>query len=364
MIGFTFASKIGVILCMADALACGTTNGIGRPICPFIATLLVSASMPASFSSEPVRSSGSPRTGGAGLIMAISDARFKVGSITGGTPVYTDRNHTVASLPGWIEGGEWLKAPNDYKEKVGEGTLVQFTVTRNAVVYVAFILPRLPSTWPFASTEYRIQMNGRAGMRWYHVWEATLAAGDHALGGINSGGAYGFLNSPVFLFKAGPARIRIPARSSYQIENNTQVGTRLYTDRPYTVVQIPEELKGTTILQTAMEHKKKPHALTHDLWRFCLSEETRVFVATDAGGIPGWLREYTLLPEDQVIVVKFLSNSEKPGVTAAFRLFRKAFPAGAVVKMGYPTDSLGSSKQMYFVAAKDYSEIKRLDNNL
>ncbi len=280
----------------------------------------------------------------------VSDTNLEKSIANVGAKIYSDRDYTIASIPGFLEGGVSLLSRNADREKVGEGTLGYATLSRESDVYVAFLYPRLPRSYSaFRSTELRIQIKGYLGKeRHYHVWEAMLPVGVHTFSGVNSQGAYGFIDSPFFLFEKGK-NVENQREENCRISRGFGRGSLFYFDRDYVISTIPDKLVGLSVGMTQNNDKMRPDSQIEDLYRFSLAEKTKVYLATDTGGVPSWLRSYKMLSGNKRIRVNYPVNKEKPARTQYFSLFKKRAFEGEKIEFGYPTDSLGSSKNLYIV---------------
>ncbi|MEX2587456.1 MAG: PVC-type heme-binding CxxCH protein [Actinomycetota bacterium] len=136
------------------------------------------------------------------------------------------------------------------------------------------------------------------------------------------------------------ASIRTESGSHYRAARaGLRVGKRVYTNRPYTWTDVPDELTAATTIQTANDDadvgSRGERFLT-----FELAEEADVYIAHDRriNAKPDWLSGFEK--------TEHVARSDD----TAYDLYRKRFDAGKVVLGGNTTDGQVSGRSQYAVA--------------
>ena len=136
--------------------------------------------------------------------------------------------------------------------------------------------------------------------------------------------------------------VKAKSKAHYSVKNEAlQNGVQVYSDRKYTYSDVPTELSGSSIIQTANGDKG---AKDKEFISFSTNIESEVYVAWDSRNNPAkWVNE------------KFKKTDQKVKLSdnTSFNLYKATFPAGKVILGG---NERGSKSSMYQVFLKKVSK--------
>ena len=123
-----------------------------------------------------------------GNVNIITPADYTVAQLNVGDEYYLDRTYTVASIPPELATGaeEWIKTQNSDKSNTTSSDFLQFTISQDSTVYVAYdsratSLPNWLSS-NFTMTSLTIGVTD-SDMGHFDVYQQTFTAGTVSLGG-------------------------------------------------------------------------------------------------------------------------------------------------------------------------------------
>nr|WP_229259592.1 right-handed parallel beta-helix repeat-containing protein [Duganella aceris] len=244
-----------------------------------------------------------------------------------GNTLYGDRTLTITTLPALYLGADWIRAANDSKAYTG-ATLVSFTVTRNATVYVAsddriVTKPGWLAAWT-ATTDKLVETEGSVA-RNYTIYKKEFAA--NALVSLGASGSTSYNNYAVMV-KPVVANMVVgdtANAASWSVLSNIQPGDTLYGDRTVSVNALPTAYAGADWIRTANGSKNYTGAT---LLGFTVTRNSTVYVAIDdrITTVPSWLSTWTATPD------KLIDN--EAGTTRPFSIYQKSYAANSQVTLG------------------------------
>ncbi|MBT8439452.1 MAG: DUF1080 domain-containing protein, partial [Gammaproteobacteria bacterium] len=123
-----------------------------------------------------------------GEVTIITPPAYTLANLDVGDEYYLDRAYTLTSIPPELATGaeDWIKTANDDKRNTNSSNFLQFTISEDSTVYVAFdsratSLPNWLST-NFTLTSLTIGVTDD-GMGFYNVYQNDFSAGTISLGG-------------------------------------------------------------------------------------------------------------------------------------------------------------------------------------
>ena len=123
-----------------------------------------------------------------------------------------------------------------------------------------------------------------------------------------------------------PYNMVINSTNDYKVEKNgTNTGELIYTDRNYTLTQIPEYLLTETIIRTACNDK---NIILEELMTFTAPSDILVYLAVDkrVTAVPDWMKGWSLTGD---ALDTSLDDLE-------FNLYMKSFSNGTKISLGGP----------------------------
>lgn len=123
-----------------------------------------------------------------------------------------------------------------------------------------------------------------------------------------------------------PSELVVFSSNSYEaVKNGTTHGVMIYTDRSYTLTQMPEYLKTETIIRTACNDK---NISNEELISFTAPADIVVYLAVDkrVTAVPDWMKDWTLTGDELDTSLEDLE----------FSLYRKSFTNGTKIHLGGP----------------------------
>ncbi|MBE6847077.1 MAG: hypothetical protein E7503_02955 [Ruminococcus sp.] len=124
--------------------------------------------------------------------------------------------------------------------------------------------------------------------------------------------------------------------ADWSIAENLQVGDKVFGDRDFTFVSVPQSMQGAEWIRTACDSKKYTDAEAS----FVAGDNVTVFVGLDSRvkPVPAWLNDWTLTNDT-------LTDDGNPVVT--YEVYRKDFSAGETVTLG----AVNMSSAVNYIAA-------------
>jgi hypothetical protein len=123
-----------------------------------------------------------------------------------------------------------------------------------------------------------------------------------------------------------PSDLVVFSSNSYEaVKNGTCNGVMIYTDRSYTLTQIPEYLMTETIIRTACNDK---NISNEELISFTAPADIIVYLAIDkrVTAVPDWMKDWILTGDELNTSLEDLE----------FSLYRKSFTNGTKIHLGGP----------------------------
>lgn len=138
---------------------------------------------------------------------------------------------------------------------------------------------------------------------------------------------------------------------TWEINEQLQVGDKIYTDREHEITQIPTELQGEVCIRPATDSK---HSTKKVLAGFTAVEDSWVYVMLDDRlSTPEWIYEenqsYPWLELDEQVIGVGKEESQ-----LTYKVYRKRLAAGNLMKL-YNQDQSSSTSQ-YFIAVVGINE--------
>lgn len=121
-----------------------------------------------------------------------------------------------------------------------------------------------------------------------------------------------------------------------------RIGTKMYTDRSYTITNLPSYLVDSVLIVTSNNHK---YSTSEELLTINTTKKVSSYVAYDsrATKLPTWLRDWEVL-NDQIVTTD-----------VSFKIYKKDFVEGEIIFGGNNVDSEGA-RSNYFILFTDYKE--------
>lgn len=298
-------------------------------------------------------------------VSARSGRAYEVTPLEVGSPAYTDRTYTWATLPEAYIGQASIRTANNDKSAT-DAEFLTFTLAQDAMVAVAYDtritpLPNWLSDWVPTDLVLTSDDVDQTELRVYYK---AFTAGVVTLGGNSATPAPKQSKSSNYVVIALARDVDTPppaepttapappedlitdlqAKSgrTYKVATLSN-GVPVYVDRAYTWTNIPAQYDGQLFIQSANSDKLAQDA---DFLRFSLSAPAVVYVAYDAriATLPGWLNDGTWADVGQV-----LDNTD-----SSQKVYGKEFPAGQVVLGGNgASGSSGASNYSVIVVPND-----------
>ena len=151
-----------------------------------------------------------------GNVTVISPLAYTVADLNVGDEYYLDRTYTLTSIPSELATGaeEWIKTQNNDKSNTASSDFLQFTVSQDSTVYVAYAprataLPAWLST-NFTLTSLTIDVSD-SYMGYFEVYQSnsTFIAGTVSLGGNLAVPASGVGSNYIVIVKPAIPEIEI-----------------------------------------------------------------------------------------------------------------------------------------------------------
>jgi len=224
------------------------------------------------------------------------DSRFQRESMRLAMEYYTDRGYTLTSIPTQFLGMSAIKAPNNDLSRTDESNYLKFTMPEDATVYVAYdmratSLPNWMNGFSYTGEDIHTSLASQNHLK---IYSKEYYKGDCVdLGGNYAPGSSGEYRSNYFVFYgvAGPA-------PTCTLESKFQKTTlasyiNYYTDRTYTLYDVPLEYAGMTLIKTPNNdlNVTRPSGYI----TFQLLDNATVYVAFDrrATSLPDWMSGFT-----------------------------------------------------------------------
>jgi hypothetical protein len=262
----------------------------------------------------------------------LSNAHFWTvqSDLQNGVLNYGDRTYTLADIPQFLLGAEWIRPANQSKQYLFN-KLSSFKLAADADVYLAHSdavkqKPEWLTTMGWADSGMNCSnTDGEV----FTLYVKRYLAGETAKLGYNGGDhcCYFVIVKPV----DGPARSGIISdfvcfdNAGFEIVSNAQAGLRCYTDRPYTFTSMAATIQGCDFVRppnSAKVSRKDP------LIAFRVAVDAEIYVAhvSDIAPKPPWLTSgYERTGET-------ITNDDPMPKT--YELFKRTERAGASITMG------------------------------
>jgi hypothetical protein len=227
------------------------------------------------------------------LIKYVSPAKYPVADNLGvGSQYYSDRTYTITEFPTELGTASWIKTGNAEKTNTSDSFLT-FTLNRDAVVYVAYDsrATSLPN-WMSGLTNTGLVIKTTDVQ--LKIYAKFYAAGPVTLGGNLAAGAAGAATNYLVIVKEAVQSVFIKyvQPSKYPVVENLAVGSQYYTDRTYTITDLPVDLNMASWIKTGNADKTNT---SENFLGFTLARDAMVYVAYDsrATSLPNWMSGFT-----------------------------------------------------------------------
>jgi N-acetylneuraminic acid mutarotase len=163
-------------------------------------------------------------------VTATTGHKYVLTNIAVDTLVYTDRTYRITSVPALLNNAPFIKTPNDDKAKTST-TVLSFTLTQNATVYVAYdpratALPTWLSSWQKLTSQVGFNDIDISYMK---LFSKTFSAGKVSLGGNLASPAVGAKSN--YFVIALPQQSQQLARSVNNISSSNQNAVNAITEK-------------------------------------------------------------------------------------------------------------------------------------
>jgi hypothetical protein len=274
------------------------------------------------------------------LIQYVTPSKYPVAESLGvGSQYYSDRTYTITELPADLSGASWIKTGNAEKTNTSDSFLT-FTLNRDAVVYVAYDsrATSLPN-WMSSFTNTGLVLKTTDVQ--LKVYAKFYNAGKITLGGNLATGAVGAATNYVLIAKQGTqlALIKYVQPTRCLVAENLGIGSQYYTDRTYTITDLPVELSNASWIKTGNADKANT---SETFLTFTLTQDAMVYVAYDsrATSLPNWLSGFT----NTGLVLKTTD--------VQLKVYAKFYTAGPVTLGGNMAAGAAGAATNYIVTAK------------
>ena len=282
-----------------------------------------------------------PEEGKEGLIGFWSvKAGFKVGD-----PLYGDRKYTVAKMPGYLSGAEFI-SPSIDSEWSDDPKFIQatFEVTADVDVYVITKTNNEgPAPWfkDFASTGDILELQEADSTSQYAVYKKAYAKGSKIEVGVYDPSTQGYGNVVIAVKPAGPAALNgilvknlvVPEEKGeelvkfWSIKTGLKVGDPLYGDRKYGVAKMPDYLNGAEYISPSIdsEWSDDPKFIQAT---FEVSEDVNVYVISKTGyeGPAPWMEGFESTGD--------MLELQEADSTTQYAIYKKNYAKGSKIEAG------------------------------
>jgi len=267
---------------------------------------------------------------------------YKWGMLALGSRVYIDRTYTYSTIPAAFIGLQYLQTANNDKASTSSSFLT-FQSDNTIDLYVGHAnpyksIPSWLSTWEDTG-EVIITTD-----RTLYVFKKTFSPGTITLGGNTNGDSMYVVLLDTYATDGGGSTGTGGASATLEISaslptrykwNALAVGSKVYSDRPYTYTNIPAAYTGAKHLQTANSDKT---IINSNLVSFTVNQTVDVFVGHVLADTvrPSWLNTWEWTGDS-------LNTTDR-----TLNLYKKTFLTGTIT---LPGNESGSS--MYVVIVTD-----------
>ena len=274
-------------------------------------------------------------------------SKFQLGTLQNGMTYYTDRAYSLTSVPTQYVGMSMFKAPNDDRNNTCGSGYMQFELELDATVFVAYDrrATSLPD-WMNGFTDTGEIINTSLGTQgWLKVYSKQFLDGTCVKLGCNKGAGFsGGTVSNYCVFYGNPDGVDCTLASKFQ-QGTLLDGMTYYTDRTYTLTNVPIGYRGLVMIKTPNDDRDS--TCGHSYVEFNAS--TVVYVAYDrrATALPDWMNGFT---DTGDIINTSLSTQ------GWLKIYRKEFFIGTCVKLGCNkgTGFTGGTTSNYIVIIAEY----------
>jgi hypothetical protein len=223
-------------------------------------------------------------------------SKFVETNLSNGMEYYTDRVYTLTSVPSAYIGMDTILTPNDDRDLSSPNDYLTFEMPYDGIVYVAFDsrATSLPSWMSgFSDTGNRIYTSLKT-QPYFRVLSKSFSAGDcvNLDGNKDSGFAGGTVSNYLVFYGTGGGVP--PTCSLAQKLKKTMLskGIRYYTDRDYTLTNVPSDYAGMDTIITPNDDRNLTTA--SDYLTFEMPYDGTVYVAFDSRAIsePNWMNGF------------------------------------------------------------------------
>ena len=250
--------------------------------------------------------------------------KFQKATVQNGTTYYTDRKYTLADVPLHYVGLEMIKTPNDDKNLADVRDYMTFEMQNDSTVYVAYDqrVTSLPK-WMSEFTDTGDIITTGSSKRKFKIYSKDYVAGECVNLGANMAPGFSGGTNNYFVFYGTET---IPCDLDPKFEQTTlREGMEYYTDRPYTLSNVPSHYVGLDMIKTLNDDKE--NTCGSDYITFALLKDTTVYVAYDkrAEILPDWMQGF------QDTGDKINTSQVKQGW---MKVYSKQFSRGECVNFG------------------------------
>ena len=270
---------------------------------------------------------------------SLDSAKFESATLANKMAYYTDRAYKLTDVPSDYLGLNAILTPNDGRNSTKASGYLTFVMQDEGMVYLAYDsrATSLPNWMDgFSATGERIYTSLSSQLylvifqKWYAAG-ATVNLGGNKATGFSGGTVSNYL---VFyqtgIEDPGDSTSTTPATPALTIGSKfTQTvirkGMTYYTDRAYTLSNIPSTYSGLSAVLTPNNERAKTKASGY--LTFVMPDDGTVYVAYDsrAKSLPKWMSGFSATGERI-----YTSLSSQPYLV----VFQKWYAAGATVNFG------------------------------
>jgi len=251
--------------------------------------------------------------------------RFEETTLTEGIEYYTDRTYTLTNVPSKFLGLDMIKTPNDDRFRENGNGYLTFEMPSDGTVYVG--VDGRASSVPdwlngFTYTGDRIYTS-LSTQPYLEVYSRTYTAGECVdLGGNFGPGSSSENRSNYIMFYGTISGCALDARFE---ETTLAEGIEYYTDRTYTLTNVPSKFFGLDMIKTPNDDRFRENG--NGYLTFEMPSDGTVYVGIDgrASSVPDWLNGFTYTG-DRI----YTSLSTQPYL----EVYSRTYTAGECVDLG------------------------------
>ena len=256
------------------------------------------------------------------------DSRFQEGSLQISMTYYTDRSYVLTSIPSRYLGMAAVKTPNDDLGRSDESNYLKFRMPYDAMVYVAYdsratSMPNWLRNFTYTGDNLYTSLASQDHLK---IYGKAFNEGDCVdLGANYAAGSSGEYRSNFLVFYgvigSAPACVLAPKFQKTTLASNI----RYYTDRAYTLSDVPAEYSGLALIKTPNDDLNLTTASGY--LKFEMPADGKVFVAFDrrVTTLPAWMSGFTYTGKD---IFTTLASQDH------LRVYSKPYNEGDCVDLG------------------------------